>query len=198
MQERPSVRSMEQKQRKTVIIVAGLPYSGKTAIIQGLQKILPGKTVYVDGIFRDLVTEEEVCLERWLLEGPQLVKGMMEEIEKAEKPYVYVEIGILQKKNRKLLTRWVKDKGYHLVPVLLQCQSREEVQKRQSHRAAVLSTQKDKLKIAIDLEELYGPILAAFQIPEPGEGFHSIDTSKEIEENLEEIKNLIILTPGVE
>jgi cytidylate kinase len=75
---------MNANSKQTVVLFSGLPYSGKTAIIQRLLEKLPGEAVYVDGIFRDIVSEEEVCLERWLEEGTRLVDGIIEQISNTD------------------------------------------------------------------------------------------------------------------
>ena len=183
---------MNSESRQTVVVFSGLPYSGKTAIIQGLLKGLPGEAIYVDGIFRDLVSEEEVCLERWLEEGPRLVDGIIESIAAAAKSPICVEVGILQAKHRGRLMQWIRDEDYHLVPILLQCESKTAVQQRQEVRARSLAAQPEKLKIAIDLDELYGPISAAFDAIMEWEGYHTINTDAPIEKNIEEITRLIL------
>jgi hypothetical protein len=172
---------------QTVVLVAGLPYSGKTAIIERLLQRLPGKGLYIDGIFRDFVEEKDVCLKRWLAEGTRLVDRIIEAIGQSAEPRIYVEIGILQPKHRNRLMRWVRNNGYRLVPILLECESRDAVMERQARRALSLSGQSDKLKIAIGMEELEGPICAAFIKPEDAEGFLRINTAEPIEDNIEEI-----------
>jgi len=173
--------------RQTVVLVAGLPYSGKTAIIEALQERLPGRGIFIDAIFRDFVEEKDVCLRRWLAEGTRLVDRIIEAIRQASEPYLYVEIGILQPRHRGRLMDWARDNGYRLVPLLLQCESREQVVERQARRERSLRDQADRLKIAIGMEELEGPITAAFVKPEDGEGFLRIDTARPIEENIREI-----------
>ena len=182
---------MKAASDKTVVLFSGLPYSGKTALIHRLLEKLQGEAVYVDGLFRDLVSEEEVCLERWLKEGPRLVEGIIDRIAKAAGSPIYVEVGILPARYRGPLIRWIRDHGYRLIPILLRCESREVVQKRQQARARALGAQPEKLKIAIDLDELYGPINAAFDEIEAWEGYHAIDTDASIEKNVEEICRLI-------
>jgi len=183
---------MNTESKKTVVLFSGLPYSGKTAIIHRLLEGLPGEAIYVDGIFRDIVSEEEVCLERWLEKGPRLVEGIIECITNAEKSPIYVEVGIMQAKHRGKLMHWVRNGNYHLVPILLQCESKKAVQQRQQARARALAAQPEKLKIAIDLDELYGPINAAFDEIMDWEGYHTIDTNAPIEKNVEEICRLIV------
>lgn len=181
--------SFESKQ--TVVIFSGLPYSGKTAIIQRLLKGLPGKAIYIDGLFRDIVSEQEVCLKRWLEEGPCLVEGIIELITRTEKPHIYVEVGILQAKHRGKLMQWIRNGNYHLLPILLLCESKKAVEQRQRARAKKLAAQPEKLKIAIDLDELYGPIHDAFDEIMDWEGYHTIDTDRPIEKSVEEICRLI-------
>ena len=179
---------MEAHGQQAVVLVAGLPYSGKTAIIEQLLQRLPGRALYIDGIFRDFVEEEDVCLKRWLAEGTRLVDRIIEAIAQASEPWIYVEIGILQPKHRNRLMGWVRSHGYRLVPILLQCESREAVQERQARRALSLSGQSDRRKIAIGMEELEGPITEAFVKPEEAEGFLRINTAEPIQDNVEEIR----------
>lgn len=178
---------MNPDSKQTVVLFSGLPYSGKTAIIQSLLERLPGEAVYVDGIFRDIVSEEEVCLERWLEEGPRLVEGIIAQIANTEESYIYVEVGIMQAKHRGTLMHWTRSSNYHLLPILLLCESRETVAQRQQARAQKLARQPEKLKIAIDLDELYGPILAAFDKIMDEEGYYTINTAEPIEKNVDEI-----------
>ena len=182
---------MNPDPKQTVVLFSGLPYSGKTAIIQRLLRRLPGKAIYIDGIFRDIVSEEDVCLERWLEEGPRLVEGITDLITSAEEAFIYVEVGILPSKHRMNLMQWIRNNNYHLVPILLQCESRRAIEQRQQARAQALASQPEKLKIAIDLDELYGPILAAFDKIMDSEGYYTINTAESIEKNVEEICVLI-------
>jgi hypothetical protein len=178
---------MNARGRTTVMLMAGLPYSGKTAVIMGLLERLPGKALYIDAIFRDFVEEKDVCLKRWLAEGTRLVDRIIRAIEEAEEPVIYVEIGILQPVHRLRLMEWVKSAGHLLVPVLLECRSREEVRERQAARERSLAAQSDRLKIAIGLEELYGPISEAFMRPGDDEGFLIVDTTEPLADNVERI-----------
>lgn len=182
---------MNSDSRQTVVIFSGLPYSGKTAIIERLLKRLPGEAVYVDGIFRDMVSEEEVCLERWLEEGTRLVDGIIEQITNSQESYIYVEVGIMQAEHRGRLMRWTQSNKHHLVPILLQCKSKKAVEQRQRARTQKLAKQPEKLKIAIDLDELYGPIFAAFDKIRDDEGYYTVNTDEPIEKNVEEICKLI-------
>jgi len=173
---------------QTVVIVAGLPYSGKTAIIERLMRELPGRAIFIDAVFRDFVEEKDVCLERWLAEGTRLVDRIIDVIAAAAEPFVYVEIGILQPGHRDRLLAWARDNGRRVLPLLLECASREAVCGRQAVREEQLARQHDRLKIAIGMEELEGPITAAFVKPTDGEGFIRIDTSQPIEDNIREIR----------
>jgi hypothetical protein len=130
-------------------------------------------------------------LVRWLEEGPKLVAGMESKIENSTSSIVYVEIGILQRRHRTALTDWIKIMGYCSIPIFLHCGSRDSIAERQAARARALTACHDKLRIAIDLDELYGPISAAFEAPEDGEGYISIDTSQRIEDNVTEISALL-------
>jgi hypothetical protein len=178
---------MEGHGGQTVVLVAGLPYSGKTAIVEHLMQRLPGKPIYIDAVFRDFVEEKDVCLQRWLAEGTRLVDRIIESIGNAAEPFIYVEIGILQPAHRDGLMRWIRDNGYRLLPVLLECGSRDVVRERQARRALSLASRPDKLMIAIGMEELDGPISAAFKKPGDAEGFLRINTAEQIEDNVDEI-----------
>ena len=149
---------------------------------------LPGRAVFIDAVFRDFVEEKDVCLGRWLAEGTRLVDRIVEAIAGSPEPFLYVEIGILQPRHRNRLMAWARDNGYRLLPLLLECGSREAVCSRQAERAAQLAREHDRLKIAIDMDELEGPITAAFEKPREGEGFLRIDTSQPIEDNIREIR----------
>ena len=178
---------MNSDSKQTVVLFSGLPYSGKTAIIYRLLKKLQGKAIYIDGLFRDIVSEEDVCLERWLEEGPRLVEGIIELITNTEESRIYVEVGIMQAKHRGKLMHWIRNSNYHLVPILLQCESKQAIQQRQQARAQKIAGQPEKLKIAIDLDELYGPIYAAFDEIMDREGYYTINTAEPIEKNVGEI-----------
>jgi hypothetical protein len=177
---------------QAIVVVAGLPYSGKTAIIERLMRDLPGKAVFIDAVFRDIVEEKDVCLERWLAEGTRLVDSIIDEIAAAAEPFVYVEIGILQPRHRDRLMAWARDHGRWVLPVLLECASRQAVCSRQAAREVQLARGHDRLKIAIGMDELEGPIRAAFVTPADGEGFLRIDTSQPIEENIREIRAALV------
>jgi len=183
---------MNSDAKQAVVLFSGLPYSGKTAIIHRLLKRLPGRAIYIDGLFRDFVSEEDVCLERWLEEGPRFVERIIELIGNTQESRIYVELGIMQAKHRGELMYWIRNSNYHLIPILLQCESRKAIQQRQQARAQKLASQPEKLKIAIDLDELYGPIHAAFDEVSDGEGYYTIDTTGSIEKSLEEICQLIL------
>jgi len=178
---------MQAKNTKTVILVAGLPYSGKTAIIQEMIKKLPGYAIFIDSIFKEIVSESEVCLTRWLKECPHLIDRIKNMIENSPATHIYVEIGILPRKYRKALSDWISKMGYKCVRILLECNSRNAIAERQAERERLLTGRHDHLKIAIDLDELYGPISAAFEPPRHDEGYKKINTALSIEESMVEI-----------
>ncbi len=182
---------MNCKAKQTVVIFSGLPYSGKTVIIQKLLERLPGQPIYVDGLFRNMVPEKDVCLDRWLEEGPRLVDGIIENISHTDASFIYIEVGIMQMKHRKRLMDWIRKGNYHLLPILLKCDSKNSVEKRQAEREEQIKIRPENLKIAIGLEELYGPISEAFDAIMEWEGYHIINTDKPIEENIDEICGLI-------
>jgi hypothetical protein len=177
--------------RRTVVVFSGLPYSGKTALILRLQQGWPGEAIYVDSHFRDIVSEDEVCLERWLEENPRLVDRMIGHIRGSDRARIYVEVGIMRRSERDRLIQWCRSAGFHVVPVLLECASRDAVARRQRARAEQLAVKPEKLKIAIDLDELYGPISAAFDPIEADEGYHRVDTCQPIEASIAQISGLM-------
>jgi len=169
---------------RTVFLFAGLPYSGKTAVIEQLLQRLPGQVLYIDAIFKDIVGEDEICLKRWLEEGARLVDRIVEALNDSKSPRAYVEIGILRSVHRDRLMRWIRSRNFRLIPILLECSSRAAVRERQERRALNLALQPDKLKIAIGIEELDGPISDAFERPGDADAFLALDTSRPIEETL--------------
>ena len=177
--------------KETVVLFSGLPYSGKTAIIHRLQEVLPGQAIYVDAHFRDIVSEDEVCLERWLKENPRLADRIIEHIRSVPAARYYVEVGIMRKQYRGRLLEWCRNAGYHVLPILLECNSREAVAARQRARALAMMVKPEKQKIAIDLDELYGPISSAFEKIEDAEGFHLVDTSKPIDVCVDKLVELV-------
>lgn len=182
---------MSDVAQQTVVVFSGLPYSGKTAIIHRLKEVLPGEAVYVDVNFRDIVSEDEVCLERWLQENPILAERIIEHIRATPAERYYVEVGIMRKRYRERLLEWSRSAGYNVLPILLECNSREAVAARQLARAQALIVRPEKQKIAIDLDELHGPISDAFEEIEESEGYHVVDTCQPIEDNVMEIVALI-------
>lgn len=182
---------MSAPTRKTVVLFSGLPYTGKTAIIHRLQDVLPGEAVHVDVHFRDIVAEDEVCLRRWLEENPRLVERIIEHIRSVPADRYYVEIGIMLKTHRLHLIEWSRNAGYDVLPVLLECHSREAITARQEARMRALALSPEKRKIAIDLDELYGPIASAFEKIEASEGYHVVDTSEPIDVCVSRIVELI-------
>jgi len=176
---------------QTVVLFSGLPYSGKTAIIRRLQEVLPGEAIHIDAHFRDIVAEDEVCLKRWLDENQHLVDRIIAHIRSVPAARYYVEVGIMRRKYRGHLIEWSRDAGYNVLPILLECNSREAVAARQRARTQALMISPEKQKIAIDLAELYGPISSAFEKIEASERYYVVDTSKPIEVCVNEIVGVI-------
>lgn len=182
---------MSAPARQTVVLFSGLPYTGKTAIIHRLQDVLPGEAIHVDVHFRDIVAEDEVCLDRWLEENPRLVERIVDHIRSVPADRYYVEIGIMRKKHRRYLIEWSRNAGYDVLPVLLECHSRATIAARQEARMQALALSPEKQKIAIDLDELYGPIDSSFEKIEASEGYHVVDTSRPIDVCVNRIVKLI-------
>lgn len=177
---------------QTVVVVAGLPYSGKTSIIESLLREVPGTAIYIDAVFREFVEEKDVCLENWLAHGDRLVDRIIEHIESTQASVVCIEIGILQSAHRRRLVTWIRSSGRSVSPILLECRSRDAVAQRISARMALLAREQDSRRIAIGMEELEGPITAAFQEPDDGEKFLRVDTSVPIAESIGMIRAALL------
>ena len=95
--------------------------------------------------------------------------------------------GIMQRAFRTRIIDDLKTRAYRVVPLVLECESTEELARRQRTRAEALAGGPDKLKIAIGLEELFGRIHAVFEPPLADEPFLPVDTSGRIEESIAEV-----------
>ena len=176
---------------KTILLFVGLPYTGKTTLIQRMEQELDGKAIYVDKIFLRSVPPSEVSLNRWLEEGPRLVESICSIIRYSDETRFYVELGIMRARQRADLVRWAKAKGYRVLPLWLVCDDWQELGKR--HLARVSEVGKggrSGAKIEITLDELYQRIRAAFEEPMADEGFWVIDTAKSVQENVSRICQL--------
>lgn len=182
---------MTEPVERTVVLFLGLPYTGKTALITRLLERLPGLAVYVDGIFRDIVSEEEICLDRWLAEGTAFVDRMESAVRESRYRVVYIELGIMQRVHRTALLRRLEAEGYRVIPLLLVCRSSEELARRQLARQQALDKRPDRLKIAIGLDELFGRIYQVFEPPDESEPFIPVDTSGTIDGSVETILELL-------
>ena len=182
---------MDRRPGKTVALFFGLPYSGKTALIHRLQDVVPGDAVFIDALFRDLVPEHEVCLDKWLSTQQEFIGLVDAAVKATEGGVVYVELGIFQRAYRTELIRRLSNCGDTIIPVMLVCESRDELRRRQEARAHALEQRADKLKIAIGLDELYQRIYPVFEYPNADEKYIVIDTATDIETTVNQVVELI-------
>jgi hypothetical protein len=177
---------------KTTLLFIGLPYTGKTTLIQRIQGELPGKAIYADEIFSRLVPPSEISLNRWLEEGPHLVERICSTVQNASETRFYVELGIMRARERGDLIRRVEAEGHRVVLLWLQCDDLQELEKRHMAREQEIGKGKSSgAKIDITLDELYQRIRAAFEEPVADEGFWVINTEKHIQENVATICHLV-------
>jgi DNA polymerase III delta prime subunit len=177
---------------KIALLFIGLPYTGKTTLIQCLQRELPGEAIYADDIFTRCVPPSEISLNRWLEEGPHLVECICSIIRNSDETRFYVELGIMRARHRSNLVRWAEAEGYRVIPLWLRCDNWQELGKR--HRARVQEIGeggRSGAKIDITLDDLYRRIRAAFEEPTTGEGFWVINTERQIGENVSAIRQLV-------
>ena len=181
---------MSRNSAKTVALFVGLPYSGKTALIERLLEVLPGEAIYVDQIFREIVPEDEICLERWLNEGARFIDRMVELADRSTERMIFVELGIMQRSHRTELTRRFAKRAFRIIPVLLECRSSEELRDRQHERQSALFERGDKRKISIGIDELLGPIRNAFEEPDDDENYSFVDTSLPIDDCVAQLERI--------
>ena len=180
---------------KTILLFIGLPYTGKTALIQRSQKELPGLTVYADEIFTCTVPPADVSLNRWLKEGSYLVERIQSIIQSSDETRFYVELGIMQAGPRGNLIRWAEAENYRVIPLWLRCDDFEELCKRQRARVQEIGDGGRRgAKIDITLDELYQRICAAFEEPTAEEGFIIINTANRLEKSLMAIRQSLYPT----
>jgi hypothetical protein len=176
---------------KTALLFIGLPYTGKTALIQHMQGEWPGRAIYADEIFTRFVPPSEVSLNRWLEEGPRLVECIRSIIRNSSEAWFYVELGIMRAQQRGDLIHWAEAEGHCVLPLWLRCDDWKELGRR--HRARVREIGeggRSGAKIDITLDDLYRRIRVAFEEPTVDEGFFVINTEKSLHENVSTICKL--------
>ncbi len=177
---------------KTVVIFIGLPYTGKTTLIQRLQERCSGEAIYADAIFNEMTPPAETSLERWLQAGPRLVERIEALIQQSQARLFFVELGVMQAKPRTQLVRWCRDQGYVVIPIWCRCDDDEALKARHKARIEEVGAGgRSGPKIDIALDDLYRRIRAAFEEPTTAEGFIEIDTTQRLEDNLEALCRLI-------
>ena len=177
---------------RTTVIFIGLPYTGKTTLIQRLQEEYPGEALYADEIFTRTVSPDEVSLNRWLKEGPYLIERIQSLVQSSDETRFYVELGIMQTEPRGHFIRWAEAKNCRVIPLWLRCDNFEELRKRQEERVQEIGNGGRRgAKIDIELDELYQKICAAFEEPTVDEGFIVIDTDNRIEKCLNIVHQML-------
>jgi predicted kinase len=178
---------------KTTVLFVGLPYTGKTTLIQYMQREMPGQVICVDEIFVRSVPPAEISLNRWLEKGPYLVECIRSIIEHSTETRFYVELGIMRARQRANLVRWAEAEGHRVLPLWLRCDEWQELGKRHQARVQEIGEGgKSGAKIDITLDELYQRIRAAFEEPTADEGYWVINTEKPLQENALTIRRLLI------
>lgn len=182
----------EESGSKTILIFIGMPYTGKTTLIQHLQRRVPGEAIYTDQIFSALVPPAEISLSRWVAEGPNLIDRIRRMLRDSKETVFYVELGVMKARPRSDLIRWARAEGYRVIPLWLQCEDFEALLDRQRQRLEELGQQGDVngLKLGIDLDKLYHKIKDAFEEPTVEEGFLIINTEDPLEESVATIVRL--------
>jgi len=183
---------------KTILVFIGMPYTGKTTLIQHLQRRVPGEAIYADKIFLYLVPPAEISLNRWITEGPNLIDSIKGTIRDSEETVFYVELGVMKAGPRSDLIRWARAEGHRVIPLWLQCEDFEELLNRQRQRLEELGQRGDGngSKLGIDLGKLYNKIKDAFEEPTAEEGFLIITTGDALEASLAVISRLMTNQSG--
>ena len=169
---------------KTILLFAGLPYTGKTTLIRHLAARRPGAVIHADEVFNRSVPAAQRSLERWLQEGPTLVRGITDRIQADPADTCYVEVGIMRRGDRNVILSWAHLQNHRILPILLVCDDEEETTRRYRARN---DAPEDDATIRIALGELYQRIRAAFEVPAPAEGYLRVDTTRHLDECAERI-----------
>jgi len=169
---------------KTVLLFAGLPYTGKTTLIKRLAAHHPGAVIHADEVFNRSVPAARRSLERWLREGPTLVRGIIDRIRAEPAGTFYVEVGIMRRGDRDAIVSWAHSQDHRILPILLVCDDKEETTRRYRARE---NAPDDDATIRIAMGELYRRIRAAFETPSPAEGYLRVDTTRSLDECAEKI-----------
>jgi len=185
-------RSPSGARAKTVVVFIGLPYTGKTTLIQRLQEKYAGEAIFADAVFMQITPPSQIGLARWLQEGPRLVERIQTMIRQSSSQLIFVELGTMRAKQRAQLIRRCRDQGYAVIPIWCRCDDDEALQQRRQTRVEEIGAGgRREAKIDITLDDLYARIRAAFEEPTPAEGFIEIDTSRRLEENLDALCQII-------
>jgi len=164
---------------KIAIIVVGLPYTGKTTLIESLNKSFPGNEIVADRIYLQNVQSEKVGLEHWLGYCPILVKRIKSEIERSNSLCSFIELGIMGRTHRSTICDWLGANGHEVVKLWLRCENMKIIAGRRRARSA--ETTRAEGNIDISLGGLYERIRSSFEMPDISEGFVEIDTEKDLE-----------------
>ncbi|MEA3335070.1 MAG: AAA family ATPase [Chloroflexota bacterium] len=178
---------------KTVVIFIGLPYTGKTTLIQRLQEVCPGDAIFADAIFTRSVPPSQISLNRWFQEGSCLVRRIKTIIKQSANECFFVELGTMLAEPRAELVRWCNEHGYKVIPIWCRCDDDEALQQRHRTRIEEIGEGgRSGAKIDITLDDLYERICAAFEQPASEEGYFVIDTYRSVDETLATIHQLLI------
>lgn len=164
---------------KTAILVVGLPYTGKTTLINSLMKPYPGNKIIADQIYLQEVSPGKVSLQHWLDYCTVLVERIKSKIIRSTEAFSFVELGIMPRTHRSQLAEWLQNDGHRVIPLWLKCENVEKIVKRRNERGG--KTDNDGEHIDISLGDLYERIKNSFEEPLDDEGFVQIDTAGGLE-----------------
>ncbi len=174
---------------KTVVLLIGLPYTGKTTLIQHLLQEYGGEAIHADAIFTSIIPPSQINLDRWLQEGDRLIEHIQSTIQQSPSELFFVELGTMRAQPRRKLIHWCDEQGYTVIPLWCRCQDEAILQKRHQSRVAEIGKGVARgAKIDIRLDDLYARICAAFEKPTAEEGFIELDTSGCLDDSLEQLR----------
>ena len=115
-----------------------------------------------------------------------MATAILSTIDGSGERFVYVELGIMQRKHRQAVIQGARERGFRTLPFLLLCDDREAIEARQRRRSEQLGRAgAHGTRIAITMGDLYARIERAFEVPAESEGFISLNNSKDLMEPLE-------------